>query len=1132
MSYGNIREEELKIRIGEDYFSSFDKAKIIGNVDFCVAVKKLNQSQLLIEDSESQSFLWAEAKKGKSNIYHSLVQLILTIGKARTFDKELPPAFLGAFDAYQIAFVPYNQIQEIFYKNDFNWTVTPSNYETKEFKQIYELVTKGLTSNSPLEGWQSQTDGVVSNSQTKLTHHQNNSNKVGAVLSKVLIFDFQKDHVELKDFIKSNFVLGLKQTNQIQVDKNNFISIYNKWLQKVKPSLIVNWELAKKANIIDGDFYLADLLSEQNQSLSEKLYVLLKGNHYELDKKLDDSGFFQYKQTNFSDNQTAHTQFWNRYKRPPKKEYWDYLVERRDLLVPQDVRERKGSFFTPQIWVEKSQEYLTDVLGENWQDEYYIWDCAAGTGNLLAGLTNKYNIYASTLDKQDVDVMHQRIDTMNQNSVSGNGANLLQDHVFQFDFLNDSFDDPKVPESLQKILKDPEKRKKLVIYINPPYAEASNKKTLERGNEGNRGVEQSLINKKYASLLGQGNAELFAQFFTRIYFEIFGCIIGEFSTLKSLSGQHFIDFRKFFVAKLESCFVVPADTFDNVKGKFPIGFKIWNTGYKEKFNNVKADVYDRNNIFVGTKFYFAYDNSHYINDWIKPFRAKKNDLSIVGKFPFKGNDFQNQNMVQIVQEKMEYNTEAGQFLINKHNLIKASIYFAVRKSIEATWLNDRDQFLFPNNGWESDTGFQNNCLTYTLFSNNIQSKFGANNWIPFTENEVNSREKFESNFMVEFMRGKLGKEIPLVEGWQSQTDGVEPNSQTKSTSPAIAGTPQRGESLIPNFPLDVLNNSATYNPPLEGWTAKQDGVDSTPTWQQNSLFPFWNLPKNKELEPNAKKLRKAGVLSEVLFWQAFNNKKLLGFDIDRQVIIGNYIVDFFIPEIGLVVEIDGESHDFKGEYDEQREFYLQSLGLEIIHYKDAEIKKSMDLVSDSFLVMIKKRVERLKNSTVSKFSSLRSTHEVWEVDTNLVQSSTPSTLRVATPQEGNFSVTSNKVASTELFDSVEANFIPTKPLQFSPEATAVFDAGRELWRYYHQVAQNSKFPSLRGAEGGVDLKYNPNASLYDIREYFQGRNEAGKMNNKSTNEEYSKLIAKLRDKLKLLAVKIQPKVYEYGFLRG
>jgi hypothetical protein len=49
-------------------------------------------------------------------------------------------------------------------------------------------------------------------------------------------------------------------------------------------------------------------------------------------------------QLDFTDKQVAHTQFWNKYDRPPKEEYWDYIVERRDLLVPQDVRERKGSF--------------------------------------------------------------------------------------------------------------------------------------------------------------------------------------------------------------------------------------------------------------------------------------------------------------------------------------------------------------------------------------------------------------------------------------------------------------------------------------------------------------------------------------------------------------------------------------------------------------------------------------------------------------------------------------------------------------------------------------------------------------------------------------------------------------------
>ena len=59
-----------------------------------------------------------------------------------------------------------------------------------------------------------------------------------------------------------------------------------------------------------------------------------------------------------------------------------------------------------------------------------------------------------------------------------------------------------------------------------------------------------------------------------------------------------------------------------------------------------------------------------------------------------------------------------------------------------------------------------------------------------------------------------------------------------------------------------------------------------------------------------------------------------------------------------------------------------------------------------------------------------------------------------------------------------------------------------------------------------------NASLYDIREYFQGRNDKGKMNNKSDDAEYMELIKDLRESLKLLAKKIEPKVYEYGFLKA
>jgi tRNA1(Val) A37 N6-methylase TrmN6 len=119
---------------------------------------------------------------------------------------------------------------------------------------------------------------------------------------------------------------------------------------------------------------------------------------------------------------------------------------------------------------------MADYFGENYQDEYYIRDCAAGTGNLLAGLTNKYNIYASTLDMADVQVMKEMADLKT--------ANLLKEHIFQFDFLNDSFD--KLPQSLQAIINDPEKRKKLIIYINPPYAETATNKTTEEGRMNKR----------------------------------------------------------------------------------------------------------------------------------------------------------------------------------------------------------------------------------------------------------------------------------------------------------------------------------------------------------------------------------------------------------------------------------------------------------------------------------------------------------------------------------------------------------------------------------------------------------------------------------------------------------------------
>ena len=131
-------------------------------------------------------------------------------------------------------------------------------------------------------------------------------------------------------------------------------------------------------------------------------------------------------------------------------------------------------------------------------------------------------------------------------------------------------------------------------------------------------------------------------------------------------------------------------------------------------------------------------------------------------------------------------------------------------------------------------------------------------------------------------------------------------------------------------------------------------------WNPKSLYPYWEIPKNKKLTDRAKELRQAGNLSEVIFWKTFQDKKKFGFDIDRQEIVGNYIVDFFIPELGLVLEIDGSSHDNKIEYDAERDNFMEDLNLKVFRISDLYIKKNMGQVYNLVLETVKKRKSELK----------------------------------------------------------------------------------------------------------------------------------------------------------------------------
>ena len=716
MDYVRLREEPLKNAVRDDYFSKY-KYTQIGNIDFVIAKHNVEKEQLLLfEDIENdglRSLLWAEAKQGTGHdIYDSFVQLVLTIGKERTFERHLPPKYIGAFDAEKLAFIEYHQIQHVFYQNDFNWNVTPSDHGSKEFRQLHALCERIL--------------------------HEN-----------AILFRYDTQAAELREFIARNFRTSKDVTEKISVTKNNFTFVFQKWSNVVKPTIAVNWELLKKRNVISADFFIADLLSENNESIKKTLSVVLSRTKYKFKKTMDEeTGIFDTKSVEFSDNQKAHREFWNVYERPPKEEYWDYISERRDLLVPQDIRERKGSFFTPQIWVEKSQQYLARVLGEGWQDEYYVWDCCAGTGNLLNGLVNRHNIFASTLDKQDVDVMKDRI---------AGGWNMFENHVFQFDFLNDSFD--KCPEKLREILGDGEKRKKLVIYINPPYAETDNRK-------GDRsGVKVSDVEENYRKKLANAGNELYAQFLIKIYNEIPNSIIAHFSKLKHLQSPNFKTFRKYFTPRFKKMFAVPAWTFDNVSGEYPIGFMIWDSKENENFSECNCDVYNAENKFIGEKVIISYDNQKLMNDWIAEFKLKnEKEENSIGLLNYTASDFQQQKYTALISgtKQMGHNSKV---LAYKDNLIQICIYFSVRLCIEPNWLNDRDQFLFPRDGWQNDVGFQSDCLIFTLFhgQNRISAEQGTNHWIPFTEEQVRCLSSFRSTFMYDFLRGFLGGGTSVID---------------------------------------------------------------------------------------------------------------------------------------------------------------------------------------------------------------------------------------------------------------------------------------------------------------------------------------------------------------------------------
>lgn len=97
--------------------------------------------------------------------------------------------------------------------------------------------------------------------------------------------------------------------------------------------------------------------------------------------------------------------------------------------------------------------------------------------------------------------------------------------------------------------------------------------------------------------------------------------------------------------------------------------------------------------------------------------------------------------------------------------------------------------------------------------------------------------------------------------------------------------------------------------------------------------------KNKKVF--ARKLRREQTKPEILLWSAIRNRRLSGFKFRRQFPVSGYVLDFYCIEKKLAIELDGETHEFRYEYDVERTKALNQLGIHVLRFSNEDIYKNL-----------------------------------------------------------------------------------------------------------------------------------------------------------------------------------------------
>ena len=483
-----------------------------------------------------------------------------------------------------------------------------------------------------------------------------------------------------------------------QITAQNFYQVFQYW-QSFFGAAVENGHKT-------SEYFIADIEASKSHMHDGKIYFELAGEQIKV-KVL---------------NPDEYNYFWARHAKIGNARDIISIRQKMDRMTEIDLRRRTGEFYTPIEFAKKAVDYLlrTVTLDGN----YRIWDMAAGTGNLEFALPPdavKF-CYISTLLADEANYCKQIFSDAT---------------VFQYDFLNDGAD--KLPKNLREDLNNPEI--KWIIFINPPYATASN---YEREKGKNKfGVSFTEIRKQMlAENLGKNSSELFSQFIYRISRDFADKIarLGIFSKLTYIIAGNEQKFRdKIFRYKFERGFVFNSRNFDGCNGQFPVGFLVWNLAEHISLEEqtISLDVYDSDVEKIAEKTFKPARNDEVLNKWIK-YRpkctkkfpptssgikiapesksAQKVAEGFLASFMLSGNDFSNQNYTAFLSGAV---TIHGNLSVTPENFEQCMITHMVRRLPKATWLNDRDQFLQPTKKLPPE--FVTDAAVWSLFAPSNQT---------------------------------------------------------------------------------------------------------------------------------------------------------------------------------------------------------------------------------------------------------------------------------------------------------------------------------------------------------------------------------------------------------------------------